>query len=172
MTLLHVTNLSDIWLGGRGSGLQPGSCHRKVTGVLGQDTELKAAPDVLVGTLHCSHHHQRVNVCMINCKLLRTKYLSRYSLSIAHCKYAFAAVDMAGNVMGHVQLEIICNVSALKYLKTTPPFVLHIVLLRSYIILNVTNNIQTREIHKFLQGNSAFHLVGSEEGSRRMRGML
>ena len=32
--------------------------------VLGQDTEPQTAPDVLVGTLHGSHRHQCMNVCM------------------------------------------------------------------------------------------------------------
>ena len=33
--------------------------------VLGQDTAPQTAPDVVVGTLHGSHHHQCVNVCMM-----------------------------------------------------------------------------------------------------------
>ena len=53
------------------SGVEPVSCYRKVTGsislvcsVLRQDTEPPTAPDVLVGTLHGSHHHQCMNICM------------------------------------------------------------------------------------------------------------
>ena len=33
--------------------------------VLGQDTAPQTAPDAVVGTLHGSHHHQCVNVCMM-----------------------------------------------------------------------------------------------------------
>ena len=38
-----------------------------------RDTEPQTTPDVLVTTLHGSHHHQCMNVCMNYCKLLWTK---------------------------------------------------------------------------------------------------
>ena len=41
--------------------------------VLGQHTEPQTAPDVLVITLHGSHHHQCMNVCMNYWKTLWTK---------------------------------------------------------------------------------------------------
>ena len=42
--------------------------HVKVS--LALDTKPQTAPDVLVGTLHNSHHHQRMYVCMNYCKSL------------------------------------------------------------------------------------------------------
>ena len=42
--------------------------------VLGQDTEPQTAPDVLVGTLHVSHHLQCINYC----KSLRIKVSAKY----------------------------------------------------------------------------------------------
>ena len=41
--------------------------------VLRHDTESQTAPDVLVSTLHGSHHHNCMNGCMNNCKLLWTE---------------------------------------------------------------------------------------------------
>ena len=45
--------------------------HVKVS--LGKILNSKTAPDVLVCTLHGSHHHQCMNICMIYCKLFWTK---------------------------------------------------------------------------------------------------
>ena len=59
-----------------GSGVGPASCYGSsmvrfpcsaCQRVLGQDTEPQTAPDVLVGTLHGSHQHQCMNVCMNYC---------------------------------------------------------------------------------------------------------
>ena len=65
--------------GGCGSEVEPASCHRKdrcfhfpwsaCRGVLGQDTEPQTASDVLVGTLHGSHHHRCMNVWITVCQM-------------------------------------------------------------------------------------------------------
>ena len=63
-------------LGSCGSGVETASSHQKVAGcpsVFGQGTEPQTAPDVLVGTLPCSHLYQCMNVCMNYCKPLGTK---------------------------------------------------------------------------------------------------
>ena len=52
--------------------------------VLGQDTEAQTAPDVLVGSLHGSRHHQCVNVCMNYCKSLWTKASDKCSKCICN----------------------------------------------------------------------------------------
>ena len=51
--------------------------------VLGLITETQTALDVLVGTLHGSHRHQCMNVCMNYCKSLWTK---AFGLNSLKCK--------------------------------------------------------------------------------------
>lgn len=56
--------------------------------------------------------------------------------------------------------SIICNISALNFLKTTR-FLLLFCWVGPHIIPNVPNNVQTqaREIRSFIQGSSGFHLA-------------
>ena len=67
-----------LWLRGRADVLLPEvhwsdflGLHIKVS--LDRDTEPQTAPDVLIGTLHGSHCHQCMNVCMNYCKSTKAK---------------------------------------------------------------------------------------------------
>ena len=58
----------------------------KCQSVLGHNTEPQTAPDVLVGTLHGSHHLQCMNVCMnktLNFRLLFNPHRGNVLVTIA-----------------------------------------------------------------------------------------
>ena len=109
---VSVVQYWKYW-GGYGSGVQSASCDQSLVhfpcsacgSVLGQDTEPQAAPHVLVGTLHCSHHHQCISVCMnyfksrwtkVSAKCHKCKNLNllmpAQCSSIKHCKAGFVPI--------------------------------------------------------------------------------
>ena len=109
---VSVVQYWKYW-GGYGSGVQSASCDQSLVrfpcsacrSVLGQDTEPQAAPHVLVGTLHCSHHHQCINLCMnyfksrwtkVSAKCHKCKNLNllmpAQCSSIKHCKAGFVPI--------------------------------------------------------------------------------
>ena len=67
---------------------QPVPCYRKVAGLIPLVCmsyiymETQTAPEVLVGTLHGSHHHQYMNVCMYLLNTLLYMHCARVSLEL------------------------------------------------------------------------------------------